>query len=335
MSDKCLRELFPTARGHPIQGYGSLEDLLAFAPQVKEKLDHFGAKLAAVVDGTFVAGPIKTKEQCEKKIATEYFGEETLLCDVVRGKLVVNTVEQVRQLQDFLNPETDPAPLLTEHWFCVSVLADYFADPKFETGYRCLNAKLAVRLNETEYYVVELQVVHEAFEEIYDKTHDYMAGARAVGEQYPDTVIPEEAALEMHLKYIACKALNAYTAKRTGLDILLQNPRKGFDSKFEDKITYGVLEGFGDEVLFLKITQVPISFSLSEIEQHLLATVSVEYWDFEESKWVIDNTLEREMSNYNLNIYEDEAAFYKAIGLEAFEQHLRSEGSKTYDLQPS
>lgn len=141
------------------------EILLAFLRNCKRELRLHDA----------FTGPLKDLTAAEKKAKRDYNGRNELVTDYVRGKVVVRTPQEVQAIKEtFGNRNSE---LMQQSGIYLVNVTDFFEDPKDLTGYRALNYKLAVPVSGGDYHVVELQVVAEQIEQIYDKTHPYKAQA--------------------------------------------------------------------------------------------------------------------------------------------------------------
>lgn len=150
----------------------SREQIRATAEEADRKLASFIAdckrKIPDLVDA-FV-GPIKDPEVEENKANRDYGGDASFVCDTVRGKGIVNSAMQVLSMKQILDDPDNET--LQKHGIFVVTSTDFFADPKEPTGYRALNYRLAVPV-EGGYQIVELQVVAEQIEAVYDLTHQH------------------------------------------------------------------------------------------------------------------------------------------------------------------
>lgn len=124
-------------------------------------------------DVAYIMGNFKDLKVAKNKAIRDYDGDESRITDHVRAKLRVELPETISALTS-----KDFKKLLNKHGIHVAEMNDYFSDPKDETGYRALNYKLAIPVGfdeqgKPEYHVVELQVVAEQIEAVYDQTHKY------------------------------------------------------------------------------------------------------------------------------------------------------------------
>ncbi len=141
-------------------------------------------------DFSFVVGDNKDTNTAKKKAIRDYGGEKRCVTDYVRSKGSVNSPETIKALTS-----RDFEHLLHENGIEIAAMNNYFHEPKDQTGYRCVNMKLAVPVNKerSEYHIVELQIVAEQIEAVYDQTHDYKRRA----EEAEDKI----ARLEVERKY--------------------------------------------------------------------------------------------------------------------------------------
>ncbi len=143
-------------------------------PQARAKLKEFLIECSKNIKGIhFEIGPDKDLETANNKAIRDYDGDKRAVTDYVRAKICVNSPDQVRALTG----ETFQH-VMDDNDVHVVKMNDYFSDPKDRTGYRCLNYKLAIPVgqdeqNNNQYHYVELQVVAEQIEAIYDETHKY------------------------------------------------------------------------------------------------------------------------------------------------------------------
>jgi len=143
-------------------------------PQAREKLKELLIESSKNIKGIhFEIGPDKDLETANNKAIRDYNGDKRAVTDYVRAKICVDSPDQVRALtgeefQDIMN----------DNDVHVVKMNNYFSDPKDRTGYRCLNYKLAIPIgideqDNQQYHYVELQVVAEQIEAVYDETHEY------------------------------------------------------------------------------------------------------------------------------------------------------------------
>ncbi len=203
---------------------GTLDELYKHAPKVDKKFEKFIKELSGIIGGKFKLGPIKERDVAEKKIQRDYEGKATLISDIIRGKVIADSPETISILREILNPESETHKLLKKHGVYCAQMTDYFADPKYETGYRCLNAKLAFPINGTdEEFLVELQVVHKDIEATYDKTHHHMREAQRITNKYQFEIMPLGKAQIRTGHYAVCKFYNGTASRQAGIDHLLDS----------------------------------------------------------------------------------------------------------------
>lgn len=220
----------------PVQDLTSLDELYDTADICNARLAKLGESLELLTGGHFILGPIKDREVAENKIRRELNGKAELLCDVVRGKLMVDSPAAILATRELLNSQGRIHRVFEEHKTRSVIVGDHFAEPKMETGYRCLNAKIAIPVVDDEELesldindpnelilsqTVELQVVHEDIEAIYDQTHGHMREAQNIFSRYAHERLPNVEAYRAAGHYAACKYYNGKAAREAGLDVLL------------------------------------------------------------------------------------------------------------------
>lgn len=164
---------FQTASGKAIQRL-SLPRIIETRPAARQKLQDLLILCSKATNGSqFIIGPDKDLTVAEKKAQRDFSSDMSRVTDFVRAKMTVDNTDAIRiwKSRDFEH-------ILYENDIHIAEVNDYFADPKDQTGYRCLNFKLAVPVGKdkngnTEHQVVELQIVAEQIENVYDQTHVY------------------------------------------------------------------------------------------------------------------------------------------------------------------
>lgn len=220
-----------------LQTLGTIDELYDSVPEVEEKFSAFSndllKKICRLSDGEkegktieFKKGETKERERAEQKIAADYDGKATLISDIIRGKIIFSSPETISNIIKILNPRNKQLdPLLKKHGVECVVIANHFEEPKFQTGYRCINSRIAIPIEGTdEKHVVELQFTHEALEQVYEKTHYHMREAQKISAQYEHTEMPNDIALKKACHYAVCRFHNGAAAKEAGLDNLLSDP---------------------------------------------------------------------------------------------------------------
>ncbi len=150
------------------------DKIIETRPQARENLKKLLIECSKNIKGIqFEIGPDKDLKTAENKAIRDYGGDKRAVTDYVRAKICVNSPDQVRALKGEEFQE-----IMAENNVRVVKMNDYFSDPKDRTGYRCLNYKLSIPVgtdengNQQEHYV-ELQIVAEQIEAVYDETHAY------------------------------------------------------------------------------------------------------------------------------------------------------------------
>ena len=199
----------------------------------------------------FILGPNKKLDVAQNKANRDYDGDLARVTDFVRGKVVVVTPEQIEEIKrlmsgdemqsdmqrkhhvrvmqevdttvEFDTPQRRPE-FMQKHNSHVARTTDFFEDPKDFTGYRCINYKLAIpvgeqRPSEEEFQVVELQIVAEQIEAVYDQTHPYK---RAAEEILDKDELTQKDRREAAYNFAACRYHNGLAARDAGYDKLLK-----------------------------------------------------------------------------------------------------------------
>lgn len=220
--------------GNFLTPYGHAKQVLSFE-RVKEtqaiateRLGHVMLALQRHSEVGLKIGKPKNEQRAREKALTDYEGDLSLVCDMARGKLIVENPDQVIALQAMLSdPNSD---FMRRHGLFVVQSNDYFARPKEPTGYSCLNYKIAVPVGEdkagkTEYQVCELQVVAKQIEEISKSTHRYKRAAEHILVNAGEHPLPQDLALAS-ANFAAAWLLTAQVRRNAGYEKLLENKTK-------------------------------------------------------------------------------------------------------------
>lgn len=164
---------FQTASGKAIQRL-SFERIIETRPAARQMLQDLLILSSIATNGSqFIIGPDKDLSVAERKAQRDFGSDMSRVTDFVRAKMTVDNTDAIRfwKSRDFEH-------ILYENDIHIAEINDYFEDPKDQTGYRCLNFKLAVPVGKdksgnTEHQVVELQIVAKQIENVYDQTHIY------------------------------------------------------------------------------------------------------------------------------------------------------------------
>lgn len=113
----------------------------------------------------FEVGPLKEPERALDKINSDYNGDPRQIKDLVRGRFVVDTPEQIVAIKQAILEELD-----------VDSIKDKYAEPSSTTGYRDLNTKVALE-NE---HIAEIQVQQRDMMRVNKPTHDIMEEIQAI-----------------------------------------------------------------------------------------------------------------------------------------------------------
>ena len=173
-------------------------------------------------------GDYKELTRAFAKAVRDYNGDMRRVTDYVRAKIVINSPQAVLNI---LNGNEFQEALDMLGIKIVS-LNNLFEEPKDNTGYRCLNYKLAIPVDhdpttkEMRYHIVELQVVAEQLEAIYNTTHPYKSSAEAIMTHAANRVLTRQEATLQHLNFKACRYYNGVAMRDAGFDELLRDESK-------------------------------------------------------------------------------------------------------------
>lgn len=223
-----------------------LDELYETSVETRNKV---GAFLLHVLDKANVSdafmGPNKKKDSAIRKINQRYDGDAHCLTDVVRGKIIIDTSEQLAAVMSiFKDPNSEP---LKEAGLKVELEKNNFERPKPYTGYRGLSYKISVPTGDDgKPHVVELQVVSTVMESVYDMTHEHKRAAEDIyrdaardyknGIREESGLTDEELILASH-HYAVCEYYNSKIAHEEGYDRFLEDKqRHAFTPKKEKEL---------------------------------------------------------------------------------------------------
>lgn len=214
-------------RPHVIQDLGNLTDIFASVPETQDKLVEAGQDIARYLGGDLIIGDPKDQEVAKAKVLSELQRKETLMSDACRFTCVVDDIEQVQQGKALFDPTKPTSDILAKHGIIVVLQRDYFEEPKYETGWRCINARLGIPIGEydgeTIYHYVEGQISGRALHDVYNLTHHHMRTAQNITAKYVDIDMPNSEAIRRFSHYQVCKYINGSTAKMAGYDVMIKD----------------------------------------------------------------------------------------------------------------
>ncbi|MEZ5814403.1 MAG: RelA/SpoT domain-containing protein [Alphaproteobacteria bacterium] len=111
---------------------------------------------------------MKEPERALEKINSDYKGDPRQIKDLVRGRFVVDTPEQIVAIKQAILEELD-----------VDSLKDKYAEPSSTTGYRDLNTKVALENG----HIAEIQVQQRDMMRVNKPTHDLMEEIQEIDRQ--------------------------------------------------------------------------------------------------------------------------------------------------------
>ncbi|MGH1402704.1 MAG: hypothetical protein ACRBDL_00520 [Alphaproteobacteria bacterium] len=178
-----ISDKFKDAHGNVRQPL-SYERILETCDTAHQKLHDFLVDCNKSFDGiSFHVADDKNPITAANKAMRDYGGDKRRVTDYVRGKTMVQSPDTIRALtgRDFEH-------LMHKHGIEVAGMNNYFKEPKDDTGYRCINYKLAIPVGvdkngDIEQHIVELQVVAAQIEKRCEETHKYKRRAEEAGNQ--------------------------------------------------------------------------------------------------------------------------------------------------------
>ncbi len=87
---------------------------------------------------------------------------------------------------------------------------------------------------------------------------------------------------------------------------MVDNLTNNWDSS-KNHFVYGILKTGGDTDTFIRKSRLPFPGT------DKLVTNMVEYWDFQNDRWQIDNYLQKLLDKNEFTVYDDEKAFFRAL----------------------
>lgn len=112
----------------------------------------------------FEMGPIKSRDRAHAKIESDYGGNHRDIKDLVRGRFVVNTPEQIKAIKQAILDEFD-----------IDSMKDKYAVPS-DTGYRDINTKIALENG----HVAEIQIQQRDMLRVNRLSHDIMEDVQQI-----------------------------------------------------------------------------------------------------------------------------------------------------------
>lgn len=126
----------------------------------QDLLDRLKAQNPDLFKGViFEMGPLKNPDRALAKIREDYEGDPRQIKDLVRGRFVVDTPEQIAALKQALLEEMD-----------IDSMKDKYEDPSIKTGYRDLNTKVALKNG----HISEIQIQQRDMLRVNKPTHEVM-----------------------------------------------------------------------------------------------------------------------------------------------------------------
>jgi len=168
-------------------------------------------------------GPLKRLDRATDKIIGDYKGDHTQIYDLARGRIIVDTVEQIEALRKYLDDNKEVLGI--EKW------KDRFAEPS-DTGFRDIN--MNIRLPNG--HVIEFRVEHRAMLNVAKLTHELYEKIQKINRapvKEDRDFTAEEVREETHL-FDAIRDIHSHPAQKAALNRLL-NDRGRERLKIHDK----------------------------------------------------------------------------------------------------
>lgn len=158
----------------------------------------------------FETGPLKRPERAQAKIASDYGGDCHHITDLARGRIVVDRVEQVRAIRDYLESHRDELH--------VQACKDRFAKPS-DSHYRDINVKIQLFNG----HVCEIQINQGDILRASKKTHDAYERVQEIERvaEREGRLMTEMEALERWSLMTEIRNVHDTPARKSGLDDLL------------------------------------------------------------------------------------------------------------------
>lgn len=158
----------------------------------------------------FETGPLKTLERAQAKIEGDYAGNHSRISDLARGRIVVDSPEQIEAIRTYLAQNSESLG--------IEGMKDRFASPS-DTHFRDINMKIRLPNG----HVAELRVEHRGVldaakrtHEPYEQIQEIERRAEREGRMLTETEINERQALRDRIRDI-----HDGPAQQAGLDRLL------------------------------------------------------------------------------------------------------------------
>ena len=166
----------------------------------------------------FEIGPLKDRNRSLAKIESDYNGNQRQIKDLVRGRFVVETPEQISAIKQAILDK-----------FNVDSMNDKYAKPSSMTGYRDLNTKIVLGNG----HIAEIQIQQRDMLRVNKPTHDIMEQIQDINRQakQENRLLTESEEVRKAELENQARSLHNAAAHDAGLNKLL-------DPELRDKFTY-------------------------------------------------------------------------------------------------
>lgn len=179
----------------------------------------------------FQNGPLKALDRAQAKITGDYSGDHTQISDLARGRIVVDSPEQIEAIRTYLAQNREALGIET--------MKDRFANPS-DTHYRDINIKMRLPNG----HIAELQINHRGLlnaskrtHDPYEQVQDIDRRAKAEGRMLTETEARERQAIMDNIRDI-----HDGPARQAGLDTLLsEDGRAKLTTHANERVTPGPL----------------------------------------------------------------------------------------------
>ena len=229
------------ARGDYRQKTMNFDWLMNQAKQARSGMDIFGRALAREIGGDFNLAANKDYKRARQKADNKYGGDVSRLTDLVRGRIVVDSVDAIIHARDILNPRKGSRSFLSD-WATVCANGDgYFIkdfDDKHleptEFGWRDISTRVSVPLAKSQGHTGEIQILHKYMAEADKESHPIYERQRRMLEAFQSSareMTDKEAARFAGMSAQRLEIHNE-AAERAGLRVL-EHPRLIAPTKFD------------------------------------------------------------------------------------------------------
>jgi len=201
-------------------------------PIIRNLGDTLLSDLQTIYPGLFDAakfeiGPLKRLDRATDKIIGDYEGDHTRICDLARGRIVIDTIEQIEALRIYLQENKEA--------FGIEKYDDRFAEPG-NTGFRDINMNMRLPNG----HVIEFRVEHRAILDVAKVTHDLYEQIQEIDRTTirESRDLTEEEEFKRQSLFDEIRDIHEHPARTAALNQLLNNKgRKKLEAHEQSRIT--------------------------------------------------------------------------------------------------